>query len=83
MAAPVGPVLASGSGATNPLRKGATTIAPSRTATPADRQQLSEFLIGQGQFLLPLVKLIEQSKLVIDRMIDVLGRASIDAVLEL
>src|SRR6516165_10445611 len=51
--------------------------------TGVNKRQLSEFLIREGQFLLPMVKLIEQSELAIDQMIDVLGRASIEAVLEL
>lgn len=58
-------------------------MAEYQVATAADKRKLSEFLIREGQFLLPMVKLIEQSELAIDRMIDVLGRASIEAVLEL
>ncbi len=34
-----------------------------------------------GQALLPLVELIEQSRLAVDELIDVLGRASLEAVL--
>jgi hypothetical protein len=33
--------------------------------------------------LLPLAELIEQSKLAVDELIDVLGRASVEAVLRL
>jgi transposase-like protein len=58
-------------------------MAEYQIATAADRRPLTEFLIREGQFLLPMVKLIEQSELAIDQMIDVLGRASIEAVLEL
>lgn len=36
-----------------------------------------------GQALLPMVELIEQSKLAVDELIDVLGRAQIEAVLRL
>ena len=36
-----------------------------------------------GQVLLPMVELIEQSKLAVDELIDVLGRAQIEAVLRL
>ncbi|MGH9607776.1 MAG: IS256 family transposase [Terracidiphilus sp.] len=36
-----------------------------------------------GQGLLPMVELIEQSQVVVDEMIDVLGRATIEAVLRL
>lgn len=58
-------------------------MAEYQIATAADKRKLTEFLIREGQFLLPMVKLIEQSELAIDQMIDVLGRASIEAVLEL
>ena len=46
-------------------------------------QELAKFLTKQGQALLPMVELIEQSKLAIDELIDVLGRAHIEAVLRL
>lgn len=49
-------------------------------ATAADKRRLSEFLVREGQLLLPMVRLIEQAELAIDEMIDVLGRASIEAV---
>ena len=52
-------------------------------ATAADKRQLTEFLMREGQFLLPMVKLIEQSEKAIDELIDVTGRAAIEAVLEL
>ena len=58
-------------------------MAQYQVVSAADRRQLTEFLLREGQFLLPMVKLIEQSELAIDQMIDVLGRASIEAVLEL
>lgn len=45
--------------------------------------QLREFLVREGQFLLPMVELIEQSRAAVDDLMDVLGRASIEAVLEL
>ena len=39
-------------------------------------QALAGFLTQNGQVLLPMVELIEQSKLAVDELIDVLGRAS-------
>jgi transposase-like protein len=51
--------------------------------SPLDRRKLTEFLLKEGQFLLPMVKLIEQGEAALDEMIDVMGRASIEAVLEL
>lgn len=46
-------------------------------------RKLAEFLVRNGQALLPMLELIEQSRLAIDELIDVMGRASIEAVLEL
>jgi len=44
---------------------------------------VSNWLVRNGQFLLPMVSLIEASRVAIDELIDVLGRASIEAVLTL
>ena len=40
---------------------------------------LGRYLAKNGQVLLPRVELLEQSKLAIDELIDVLGRAQIEA----
>ena len=48
-----------------------------------DSQLLTEYLTENGQILLPMVELIEGSRMAIDELIDVLGRASIEAVLQL
>ena len=48
-----------------------------------DSQALEEFLVKEGQFLLPLVQLIEEAELVVDELIDVMGRATIQAVLQM
>ena len=48
-----------------------------------DNKKLTEYLVQNGQFLMPMVELIEASQLAIDELIDVLGRASIEAVLRL
>ena len=58
-------------------------MAEYQIATAKDKRQLTEFLMREGQFLLPMVKLIEQSERAIDELIDVTGRAAIEAVLEL
>lgn len=46
-------------------------------------RKLAEFLVRNGQALLPMMELIEQSRMAIDELIDVMGRASVEAVLEL
>jgi putative transposase len=56
---------------------------PYHTIQKKDTQALVQFLTKNGQALLPMVELIEQSQLAVDQLIDVLGRASIEAVLRL
>jgi putative transposase len=48
-----------------------------------DSRALAEFLQKEGQFLLPIVGLIERAQVAIDEVIDVTGRATIEAVLRL
>lgn len=48
-----------------------------------NEQELTEFLSKHGQFVLPMVDLIEQCQLACDELIDVTGRAAIQAVLQL
>jgi len=45
--------------------------------------QLATMLSREGQWLLPLVGLIEQAECAVDEVIDVMGRATIEAVLQL
>ena len=54
---------------------------PYHTIHENDTQALVDFLTKNGQVPLPMVELIEQSQLAVDQLIDVLGRASIEAVL--
>ena len=56
---------------------------PYHTIHKNDTQAWAHFLTQNGQALLPMVELIEQSKLAVDELMDVLGRASIEAVLRL
>jgi len=46
-------------------------------------EELGRYLAKNGQVPLPMVELIEQSKMAVDELIDVLGRAQIEAVLRL
>jgi transposase-like protein len=48
-----------------------------------DNRALTEYLAQHSQMLLPMVELIEQAQLAVDEFIDVLGRAALEAVLEL
>src|SRR5262245_2522669 len=46
-----------------------------------DSRALAEFLQKDGQFLLPMLNLVETAEAAIDEVIDVAGRASVEAVL--
>jgi transposase-like protein len=46
-----------------------------------DSEALAEFLAQEGQLLLPMVQLIEEAELAVDELIDVVGRATLEAVL--
>ena len=54
-----------------------------RIVTHKNSRGLADYLARNGQLLLPMVELIEASRMAIDELIDILGRASIEAVLEL
>ena len=43
--------------------------------------ELAKFLSKEGQLLLPMLELIEQAEAAVDEVIDVVGRASIEAIL--
>ena len=46
-------------------------------------EELSSFLAKEGQLLLPMVELIEEAECAIDEVIDVMGRATVEAVLRM
>ena len=48
-----------------------------------DSKKLAEFLCQEGQLLLPLVELITDTEMALDELIDITGRAAIEAVLTL
>ena len=52
-------------------------------ATVLDSSKLTEFLVKDGQFLLPMMQLIVEGKAALDDFINVVGKASIQAVLVL
>ncbi|MCJ7831288.1 MAG: IS256 family transposase [Dehalococcoidia bacterium] len=54
-----------------------------QVVSPKDSRQLSEFLAKEGQFLLPMLELITQAEIAVDEVIDVAGRATIEAILAL
>ena len=44
-------------------------------------KELAKFLAKEGQFLLPMLELIEQAQTAVDEVIDVVGRSAIEAIL--
>jgi putative transposase len=46
-------------------------------------RQVVEFFVKHGQFLLPMIEMVEQSSAAIDELIDVVGRGAVEAVLEM
>jgi len=56
---------------------------PYHIVSKKDTRGLGHFLAKNGQALLPMVELVEQSKMAVDELIEVLGRAQIEAVLRL
>jgi hypothetical protein len=52
-------------------------------ATKKDNAELTAFLTENGQALLPMVELIQQAQMAVEDFIGVLGRAALEAVLQL
>jgi len=48
-----------------------------------DSRALSQYLVRNGQLLLPMVELISSAQLAVEEFMEVLGRAALEAVLEL
>ena len=54
-----------------------------RIAEKGDTRKIAEFLATNGELLLPMVELIESSRMAVEDLVHLLGRASIEAVLRL
>ena len=52
-------------------------------ASKLDSRELAEFLSKDGQLLLPLLDLVTQGQRAMDEVIDVMGRATIEAILKM
>jgi transposase-like protein len=46
-------------------------------------RELAKFLAANGQVILPMVELIEQSQIAVDEFLEVLGRSTLEAVLQI
>ena len=59
-------------------------IVPPPGSSPAlDPQQFADLLANDGQLILPLLDLLENAQCALDDLIDVMGRATIEAVLRM
>jgi len=56
---------------------------PYHIVSKEESQKLADFLVKNGQGLLPMVELIEQAEKTVDELVDQAGRAMIEAVLRL
>lgn len=56
-------------------------VSRDETRPRVDSEQLAQVLAKDGQLLLPMLELIEHAECAIDDLIDVMGRATIEAVL--
>jgi len=61
--------------------RGAYQIANGRSK--ASSRELASFLAKEGQLLLPMVELVEQAECAVDDLVDVMGRATIEAILRM
>ena len=52
-------------------------------ASTPNRRELADWLAKDGQLLIPLVELLEKGERAIDEVIDLMGRATIEAVLRM
>ncbi len=48
-----------------------------------DSKKLATFLAKEGRLLLPMLELVEQAQCAIDELVDVMGRATIEAILQM
>jgi len=53
------------------------------SSSKLDSRELAEFLSKDGQLLLPLLDLVTQGQRAIDEVVDVMGRATIEAILKM
>jgi putative transposase len=56
-------------------------VSPTDTHPLPDSQEIAGLLSRDGQLILPLLELVEQAQCAIDDLVDVMGRATIEAVL--
>ena len=65
------------------MTKSYQIVPPPGSPPTLDPQQLAELLAQDGQLILPLLDLLENAQCALDDLIDVIGRATIEAVLRM
>jgi putative transposase len=65
------------------MTKSYQVVPPPGTPPTVDPKQLAELLAKDGQLILPLLDLLENAQCALDDLIDVMGRATIEAVLRM
>ena len=65
------------------MKKPYKIVSGASTPDTPDRRELADWLAKDGQLLIPLVELLEKGERAIDEVIDVMGRATIEAVLRM
>jgi putative transposase len=65
------------------MTKSYQIVPPPGTPLTVDPKQLAELLAKDGQLILPLLDLLENAQCALDDLIDVMGRATIEAVLRM
>jgi hypothetical protein len=66
-----------------PVTKSYQIVPPPGSSPPLDPKRIAELLAKDGQLLLPLLDLLENAQCALDDLIDVMGRATIEAVLQM
>ena len=58
-------------------------VPPPGSSAPLDSKRIADLLAKDGQLILPLLDLLENAQCALDDLIDVMGRATIEAVLRM
>ena len=65
------------------MKKTLYKIVSGGSKSPPNSRELAGWLAKDGQLLFPMVELLEKGERAIDELIDVMGRATIEAVLQM
>jgi putative transposase len=66
-----------------PMSESYQIVPPPGSSAPLDPKRIADLLAKDGQLILPLLDLLENAQCALDDVIDVMGRATIEAVLRM